>query len=87
MAGTWVIRGEPTEPMTTETAAPPCPSCGAKDPVSIVYGYPDRELWQAEERWEVRLGGCVVGPESPEFECRACGVALPWTTGGDPSQR
>jgi hypothetical protein len=67
--------------MTVETAFPPCPSCGARDPIPIVYGYPDFELGQAAERGEVILGGCLVGPESPEFECRSCGLALPCTKG------
>jgi hypothetical protein len=58
---------------------PPCPACGASDATPIVYGYPDQELAEAERRGEIVLGGCVIGPESPEFECRACGVPLPWT--------
>ncbi len=78
------IRGERTELIPATTALPPCPRCGARDPVPIVYGYPDLELGEAERRGEVILGGCLVGPESPEFECRACGVPLPWTTGADP---
>ena len=39
---------------------------------------PDMEMAEAEERGEIRLGGCLIGPESPDFECRGCGVALPW---------
>jgi endogenous inhibitor of DNA gyrase (YacG/DUF329 family) len=69
--------------MTTETAVPPCPSCGASDPIRIVYGYPGLELGEAEGRGEIILGGCLVGPESPELECRRCGAALPWTATSD----
>jgi hypothetical protein len=65
-------------PMTTATTLPPCPSCGSPDAIRIVYGYPGADMWEAEQRGELRLGGCLVGPESPDFECRECGTALPW---------
>jgi hypothetical protein len=55
-----------------------CPACGSGDAVRIAYGYPSLELGQAAERGEVVLGGCLVGPESPDYECRRCGAALPW---------
>ena len=64
--------------MTTTTTLPPCPACGAVEAIRIEYGYPSHEMAEAEERGEIRLGGCVIGPESPDFECRRCGVALPW---------
>ena len=64
--------------MTTVSTLPPCPACGAVDAIRIECGYPSREMAEAEERGEIRLGGCVIGPESPDFECRRCGVALPW---------
>jgi hypothetical protein len=64
--------------MTAATQLPPCPSCGARDAVRILYGYATREMGQAEERGEIVVGGCVVGPESPDYECRTCHVPLPW---------
>lgn len=62
------------------TAAPPrpCPRCGSTDAIRIIYGLPDHELFAASERGEVALGGCVIGEESPDFECRACGAPLPF---------
>jgi hypothetical protein len=54
------------------------PSCGSTDAIRIEYGYPTREMAEAEDRGKIRLGGCLIGPESPDFECRGCGVALPW---------
>ena len=62
------------------TNAPPraCPSCGSTDAIRIEYGYPTDELFEASRRGEVRLGGCIVGDESPDYECRACGARLPW---------
>jgi hypothetical protein len=46
--------------------------------VRIVYGYPNVRLGNAERRGEIVLGGCLVGPESPAYECRICHVPLPW---------
>ena len=64
--------------MTTATMFPPCPSCGSTDAIRIEYGYPSSELAEAAERGEVILGGCLIWPEAPDFECRGCGSALPW---------
>ena len=61
---------------------PPCPACSSRDAVAIAYGYPSPEMWDAERRGDIVLGGCLVGPESPEYECRGCGAFLPWTRGG-----
>ena len=64
--------------MTTETAFPPCPACGSIDAIPVVYGLPPVDLWEAEQRGNLILGGCLIGPESPDFECRGCHAALPW---------
>jgi hypothetical protein len=63
---------------TAVVPLPPCPACGSRDAAPIVYGYPSSETWEAEERGEVVIGGCLVGPESPDYECRQCHTALPW---------
>lgn len=69
--------------MPTPGKAPrPCPRCGSTDAIPIAYGYPARETFEAAERGEVHLGGCVIGPRSPEFACAACGTELPQTTPG-----
>ena len=57
---------------------PPCPRCGSTDAVEILYGYPTFEAGLAADRGEIVLGGCVVGPESAEYECRGCKSPLPW---------
>lgn len=67
-----------TAPSTVAHVFPPCPACGSRDAVAIVYGYPSAETWEAEQRDELVIGGCLVGPESPAYECRACHVPLPW---------
>ena len=69
--------------MPTSTTFPPCPTCGATDAIHIVYGYPPFELWEAEQRGEIVMGGCVIGPESPDYECRSCGAPLPWVAAPD----
>jgi hypothetical protein len=60
------------------SALPPCPRCGSTDAIEIVYGYPDPGMSAAAERGEIALGGCMVGPEAPEYECRGCHLQLPW---------
>lgn len=40
--------------------------------VPIAYGYPSSELFEAAERGEVVLGGCVIEVDSPTHE-RAAG--------------
>jgi hypothetical protein len=56
----------------------PCPACGSTDAIRIIYGFPDIELSMASLSGDVALGGCMCGPESPDFECRDCGSPLPW---------
>lgn len=46
-----------------------CPVCGAPG-VRIVYGMPGGELFEAANRGEVVLGGCVIGGDDPDFACR-----------------
>jgi poly(ADP-ribose) glycohydrolase ARH3 len=58
----------PTEPPPRE-----CPACGAMTLVSIVYGMPGHELFEAAERGEVVLGGCIVDWDQPTAACTACG--------------
>ena len=47
-----------------------CPECGGKG-VRIVYGLPGPELAEAAERGEVALGGCVIGEDDANLQCRA----------------
>lgn len=64
--------------MTTERSARRCPRCGSAEAVPILYGMPTGDAFEAAERGEIALGGCVVGEEAPELLCRGCGVPLPW---------
>jgi hypothetical protein len=49
-----------------------CAECGGNG-VRIVYGLPSLDLAEAAERGEVALGGCVIGDDDPNLQCRACG--------------
>lgn len=56
-----------------------CPRCRAEIvPVPIVYGYPSMEMVDDAEAGKLRLGGCIVGPESPDYACPECDAVLPW---------
>ncbi len=58
--------------MRDDREAPPCPKCGSRRTRPIVYGYPSWELFQAEERGEVTLGGCVITGDDPMWYCPDC---------------
>ena len=65
------------------TPLPPCPRCGASAALRILYGYPTPEAFEAAERGELAIGGCMIGEESPDYECGACGAPLPWVAADD----
>ena len=50
-----------------------CPKCG-ENLIEIIYGMPGSELFEAEERGEVILGGCEVSDDQPEYRCKNCDV-------------
>ena len=70
--------------------------------IRIVRGYPPYELFQAQERGELRLGGCCIPMYMPQgwcstcqaergFTCPVCGYGrlldAPWNDEGRPSPR
>ena len=60
----------PEEPWGTTR---PCPHC-AGVMIPIAYGYPDGELFEAAERGEAAIGGCVIPVgDIPNWRCRSCG--------------
>ena len=49
----------------------PCPVCRQTDQViPIIYGLPPWELGQKAGEGKVRLGGCIVFPDNPEWYCK-----------------
>ena len=43
-----------------------CPRCGARA-IPILRGLPSLEAFEAADRGEIALGGCVVTDEDPDF--------------------
>ena len=50
-----------------------CPQCGCSL-TPIAYGYPGVEMFEAAERGEILLGGCVVVDGRPTSRCTSCGT-------------
>lgn len=48
-----------------------CPKCGGKL-IEIVYGMPAYETFQAAERGEVYLGGCMM--DEYKYHCNKCNL-------------
>ena len=71
----------------TSPPFPPCPRCGSTDAIEVVYGEPTHEAFLASERGEIVLGGCLVGDESPDYECRGCRAPLPWVRPSEDEDR
>lgn len=59
-----------TKPDPPQTAT--CVKCGG-DRLPIAYGYPGPDMWAAEQRGEIVLGGCTMDPGMPTSVCRECG--------------
>lgn len=51
-----------------------CPGCSSPRVVPIVFGYPGHEMFEAAERGEIELGGCVVTYSDPKWTCVTCGA-------------
>ena len=52
-----------------------CPNCHSADVAEIMFGEPawSPDLAAQIETGEVTLGSCLIGDDSPRFECNACG--------------
>lgn len=48
-----------------------CPDCGSKRIVSIMYGFPSKEGFEAARRGEIVLGGCIMD-DGPGWHCKDC---------------
>lgn len=49
-----------------------CPKCGSKTAVRIVYGMPTLNLFQEAEAGKVKIGGCIISEDAPEYFCKDC---------------
>ncbi len=49
-----------------------CPKCRSTNVIPIVYGFPSEELFERADRGEVKLGGCVIEDDNPNYFCKDC---------------
>jgi hypothetical protein len=50
-----------------------CPKCGSKDVSMIMYGLVNDPPSKEEQKTKkIRLGRCVIGPDSTKWECDDC---------------
>jgi hypothetical protein len=59
-------------PYHPEPAAAGPMHCGRRM-IPIVYGYPSHDMHESAGRGEIRIGGCMIGGSSPDWECPVCG--------------
>jgi len=49
-----------------------CPKCGSENVIPIAYGLPGPELFKKAEAGKVKLGGCCIEDNFPEYYCNDC---------------
>ena len=55
-----------------------CPKCNRDDQViPILFGMPGPEMIEAEQRGEIKLGGCCISGMEPEYYCKRCDYDFP----------
>ena len=54
-----------------------CFTCGSLDVAKIIYGYPTVEAFKEQEEGKIKLGGCLISEDSPQYHCNKCGEK--WT--------
>jgi hypothetical protein len=62
-----------TEDLQVTSQRPVCPHCGGQS-IPIMYGFPANleAAFEAEERGEVVIGGCVIDDDNPIWSCSDC---------------
>ena len=60
---------------------PCCQECGSGEVIPIIYGMPfenlekpGKDLYGAEKKGYVELGGCCIDANSPNYKCKSCGA-------------
>ena len=64
----------------------PCPKCGSKSVIEILYGFPTEEQQEAARRGAIALGGCMLELGSPKFCCKYCEHSWPQNQGDEDSE-
>ena len=50
-----------------------CPKCHDEGLiVEIAYGYPGIEMIEKYEKGEIKLGGCSISEDNPDWHCNKC---------------
>ena len=50
-----------------------CPNChNRKSIVKIAYGYPGEEMREKHDKGEIKLGGCSISENNPDWHCNKC---------------
>jgi hypothetical protein len=61
-----------------------CPNCGSSKFREIRYGRATAETLDAVDRGEIVLGGCLIMPDQPDWECASCEYR--WFDAEDPER-
>ncbi len=49
-----------------------CPKCGSSNSIKIVYGLPIYEAGLKAQEGKIKLGGCCITGDNPEYFCKDC---------------
>jgi hypothetical protein len=49
-----------------------CPRRRSKNVIPIMYGYPTSEAGDEAEKGLIKLGGCCVSDDDPQWYCKDC---------------
>ncbi|MFC2165395.1 hypothetical protein ACFLT2_10430 [Acidobacteriota bacterium] len=56
-----------------EVKSEDCPKCRSSNIISILYGMPTSEAAEERDKGLLKLGGCVVSDDDPQWHCKDCG--------------
>ena len=54
-----------------------CIRCGCESVIPVIYGMPAAMTFAAEQEGRLKLGGIMMGEDSPDWLCRECGHEWP----------
>lgn len=61
--------------MSVDEKPDSCPVCSSKRIADILYGLPAFSIIEEElKRGELTIGGCLIHPGNPEWQCADCGL-------------
>jgi len=49
-----------------------CPKCRSSNIIPILYGIPTSEAAEERDKKLLKLGGCVVSDDDPQWHCKDC---------------